>query len=76
MSRQINIIINLLLFSNQLHMAKLPQLTAAMEGINKRGVSRSRGSDYPSKKRQLSMEEAVTLKDRFTQEKGRQIWRR
>ena len=76
MPRKVIVIINVSLPRIQVHAAMLPQLTAAMDGINKRRVSRSRAGDHTSKKRRLSMEAAVNTEDRFTQEKGAQIWMR
>jgi hypothetical protein len=50
------------------------ELSAALEGLNKRGRSKSRESNFPSKRRQMSMEETMAQKAKFSKEKRRKVW--
>lgn len=56
-----------------MHKDLLPQLTAAIEGLNNRGVPKSREREA-HKKRQMCMEESFKVK--FNQEKARQGYTR
>jgi hypothetical protein len=66
-------------FQNQVHKDQLPQLSAALERNSKRG-RRSKSSDsasgLPSKKRQLSLEESFTDKNKLSNEEARMLWTR
>lgn len=59
-----------------MHKTDYPSLVAAIDSRSKRGRSQSRSSDLPSKRRQMSMEEALKLREKFTQKKGREVWTR
>lgn len=56
-----------------MHKDQLPQLSAAIEGLNKRGRSQSRESEA-RKKRQMCPEESFRAK--FNQERARQGYTR
>jgi hypothetical protein len=61
-----------IIFIYQMHNDLLPHLSAAIEGLSKRGRSSSRESE--SRKRQMSLDES--FRSKFSQQRARQGYTR